>query len=261
MHHQRLLPPLEVGTLLAAQKMRGALAHTVETSRGALTVHEWAPPAAPLYNLTVVTVHPWAPLGGSEYNTAGLGSALAQAGLRALTFNLRSSFMVWGVLVNHRSEIDQVSDVAAWAAEKWGTKVLLLGSSAGAPQAGSALDRHESIVGLACVGYTFGSVASIAFGRHFSALVRSTKPRLLIMGSEDEFTSEAQLATIVSRSERYGPCESEIVRGVGHFALESPQYDEWIARRVIQWFSQLEVATTCPGSADRLRRQAERNLA
>jgi hypothetical protein len=93
------------------------------------------------------------------------------------------------VLSNHKSEVEQIVDVCDWAAHTFGTEVLLLGSSAGAPQAGSALDKRNCVVGLACVGYTFGWIASIGFGRHFASLLRSKKPRLLIMGDQDEVRS------------------------------------------------------------------------
>ena len=83
----------------------------VRSRAGELRVHRWEPASASP-PLTVVTVHPWAPLGGSEYNCVGIASAMAAAGLRAVTFNMRSSSMVWGVLSNHGSEVGQVVDAS-----------------------------------------------------------------------------------------------------------------------------------------------------
>jgi len=213
--------------------MPQCITHSVDTRGGNLEIHQWGDQGA----LTAVTVHPWAPLGGGEHNTIGLAQAFAAAGIRSLSFNLRSSSMVWGVLSNHRSEVDQIVDVCEWAQQKFGSNILLLGSSAGAPQAGSALDKHASVIGLACVGYTFGGLASVGFGRHFGAVTRSKKPRLFIMGDADEFTTEATLQKVLAKAT--GPVESTIVRGVGHFELEAPHYDGHVSKLVLTWVDKM----------------------
>eukprot|EP00931_Biecheleriopsis_adriatica_P058934 TRINITY_DN35185_c0_g1_i2.p1 TRINITY_DN35185_c0_g1~~TRINITY_DN35185_c0_g1_i2.p1 ORF type:complete len:184 (+),score=47.16 TRINITY_DN35185_c0_g1_i2:52-603(+) len=167
-------------------------AHAVPVSQGELEVHCWQGSSS-ASQLTVVTVHPWASLGGSEHNCVGIAKALAAAGVRALTFDLQSSSLLWGVVTGHGSEVDQVVAVCEWAAATFGGQVLLLGSSAGAPMAGSALDACRVVVGLATIGYTFGWMSSIAFGSHFSSVLQSQKPKLFIMGEADEFTSVEQL--------------------------------------------------------------------
>ena len=91
------------------------------------------------------------------------------------------------------------------------------------------------IVGYASVGYTFGWLSSIAFGRHFDALLKSSKPRLLIMGDRDEFTSESQLRGMLEKVRRDTPCESVIYPGCGHFELESPAYDGRVSQTVLEW--------------------------
>jgi len=214
--------------------MARPIAHDVTTRAGTLRVHAWEPKVAAAA-LTIVTVHPWAPLGGSEYNTAGVATAFADAGVRALSFDMSSSWMVWGVLSNHNREVNQIVDVCDWARDTWpDTRVLLFGSSAGAPQAGSALAQCDHAVGLACVGYTWGWLAGIAFSRHFGAFLTSSKPRLLITGDSDEFTSLSTLERMVAKAGP-GPIESIVVRGVGHFELESPHYDGDVANHVITW--------------------------
>ena len=210
--------------------------HNVPTSAGTLRVHVWEP-LARAAALTIVTVHPWAPLGGGEHNTRGVARALANAGIRALSFEMSSSSMVWGVLSNHGREVRQIVDVCAWAKEEWQSDVVLFGSSAGSPQAGSALSRSEHILGIACVGYTFGWLAGIAFSRHFGAFLSSPKPKLLITGDRDEFTSPQTLAKMVDRAQP-GTLESIVVPGVGHFELEMPSYDGAVANWVLDWVEQ-----------------------
>ena len=207
-----------------------ATAYKVATRAGDLTVHAFEPPPAGDLGLTVITVHPWAPLGGGEHNTVGIAEHLSRHGLRGITFQLRSSFMVWGVLSNHRSEVAQIEAVVNWAHEKFG-RTLLLGSSAGAPMAGSALDRGPA-VGLACIGYTWGWLSSVALGRHYGRVRRSAKPKLFLQGERDEFTAPELLH---STARRMDDCEKCIFKGVGHFDLEHSSWDAEVVRVIRAW--------------------------
>jgi pimeloyl-ACP methyl ester carboxylesterase len=125
-------------------------------------------------------------------------------------------------------EADDVADVGAWLQSAGFDRILLVCSSAGAPIGGSALDRvpaftacvpravpratrAHSLAGAAapltrmrvlrprcCIpvrrlryvalGYVFGFWASILFGGHYRAVLDSTKPKLFVQGSNDEFT-------------------------------------------------------------------------
>lgn len=215
----------------------------VPTRKGTLQVHRWEPERSEgPPPLTVVTVHPWATLGGSEWNCVGVAQELAKAGLRGLTFNMNASSLVWGVVTNHSSEVKQIVDVCEWASKTFGGKVLLFGSSAGAPQAGSALDLCDSVVGYASVGYTFGWFAAIGFGRHFNSLIESSKPRLLILGDKDEFTSVATFEKYVAKANQRGrPCQRVIFPGCGHFELESPSFDGPVSECVLRWVDQMKL--------------------
>lgn len=157
--------------------------------------------------------------------------------MRALSFEMSSSYMVWGVLSNHYREVRQIVDVCDWARATWPeSRVMLFGSSAGSPQAGSAMAQSEHILGMAAVGYTWGWLAGIAFSRHFNAFLQSPKPKLLITGSRDEFTSEATLHTYVGKAVA-GTLESKVIDGVGHFELEMPGYDVQVAEWVMEWMA------------------------
>ena len=206
----------------------------VPTPGGTLSVHHWQPARQLAKSGTVVTVHPWATLGGGEHNCIGTARLLAAHGVRALSFDMNSSWMIWGIISSQRSEVSQVEAVCDWAQQQWGDPVVLFGSSAGAPIAGSALGRVDSVAALVCVGYTWGWFAGIAFSRHFKPTQRSTKPKLFIQGEADEFTAPSTLRGALSK------CQGEtndatVVERVGHFELESPQYDEDVARMTIEW--------------------------
>ena len=56
------------------------------------------------------------------------------------------------------------------------------------------------------------------------------------MGERDEFTSEDQLKTMVQKMSN---ADTEFVTDVGHFELESPGYDAFIANMVISWLDKV----------------------
>lgn len=93
----------------------------------------------------------------------------------------------------------------------------------GAPIAGSAVDQVEQIVGYVSIGYPFGLLASVLFGRHHRNILKSPKPKLFIMGTQDGFTTVKQLNNKLKSAA--GRVETHLIEGIGHFALEGPAYD------------------------------------
>ena len=233
---------------------------------------------------SIILVHPWSALGGGEHNTIGLamrivaydceGGRVRRSGderkrkWRAVTFALESDPAwkggpLWGILSNHAHEVGHIIDVVNWVRGMGGGgDIVLLGTSAGAPMAGTASSRLSSndggvgvgsaasaISAYVAVGYTFGNLASLAFGRHFPHVTSMTVPRLFIMGERDEFTSVGQLESAARRMRKEGEgCENDgsgivvdvrIVPDVGHFELESPSHDGFVARTVLDWLDKI----------------------
>jgi len=191
------------------------------------------------------------------------------------------------MMSNHSHEVDQIVEVVNWVRETYhrlraklsslsssdgdggGGSIVLLGSSAGAAMAGTAMARllrssnddvdgdgdggkDSTISAYVAIGYTFGNLASIAFGRHFSNVVVATTPssssvpRLFVMGERDEFTSVEQLERMTTRMRGgesngggEGIADVEIVPDVGHFELERSGYDELVARMVLDWLDRV----------------------
>ncbi|CAI5495336.1 unnamed protein product [Closterium sp. Naga37s-1] len=90
--------------------------------------------------LMAVIVHPYSRMGGSQFVTQGLAEYLCLRGFNVVTFDLRGA----GKSTGHASftgepEVADVMAVCRWASEKYGQRILLVGSSAGDPTAGSAL--------------------------------------------------------------------------------------------------------------------------
>lgn len=75
------------------------------------------------------------------------------------------------------------------------------------------------------------------FGSHFEAIMKSVKPKLFIMGSEDEFTSTKQLE---SRVKDMKCARAEILANVNHFGLESTVYAEQVSDSIIKFIRMVE---------------------
>ncbi|KAL3803869.1 hypothetical protein HJC23_004031 [Cyclotella cryptica] len=278
--------------------------HHIQTSQSInIELHVFEPPESPNEGIpsivgTIVTVHPWAALGGGEHNTIGLARCItthsSSQKWRVITFTLQSTPVwrggaVWGILSRHSYEVQQIVDVTRWAIEKFGSdNVVLVGSSAGAPMAGSAMAqllyqdknivqekrlddpdnqqcnaRPNLVSAYVAVGYTFGTFASLGFGRHFSSVTsagnspvlcgsdsattsepHSSPPKLFIMGENDEFTTVAQLDQMVEKKRTScstSRADTEIVPNVGHFQLESPRYDPIVSNIIIGWLDRVLV--------------------
>ena len=162
---------------------------------------------------------------------------------------------MWGICSNHTHEVQQIVDVIRWVRQKYGVNesIVLLGSSAGAPMAGTAMARLAEDQGgstaavlsaYVAVGYTFGKFAALGFGRHFPSVLSSSVtciPKLFIMGEKDEFTSVNQLEDMTQKiryqnnNRNEGRVDVEIVPNVGHFELESPRHDSLVSRLVLDW--------------------------
>lgn len=175
----------------------------------------------------------WSILGGQASLMHGIARELTDCGLTAVTFDMRGVGGSSGSrTVRGAAEVEDVQAVVEWTHTKMRDEggdgnIVILGSSAGAPIAGSALDAFEFVRGFVGIGYVVGFFASIIFGCHYPPLIASRKPKLFILGTKDEFTSPAQLQGLLGRME--GVRESHLVEGVGHFTLESPQFDALMA--------------------------------
>lgn len=115
--------------------------------------------------------------------------------------------------------------------------MLTSGVLSGASIAGSAVDEVEQVVGYAGIGYTFGMLASVLFGRHQKAILESSKPKLFIMGTRDGFTSIKQLKNKLSSAA--GRVETHLMEGVGHFQMEGPEFDGQMVNRILPFISSL----------------------
>ncbi|KAI3884680.1 hypothetical protein MKX03_016128 [Papaver bracteatum] len=96
---------------------------------------------------------------------------------------------------------------------------------------GYAVDQTE-VVGYVSLGYPFGWTASILFGRHHKAILKSPKTKLFIMGTKDGFASLQKKFKSAT-----GIVETHLIEGAGHFQMEGPSYDANMVGLIIRLVS------------------------
>ncbi|XP_043691407.1 uncharacterized protein LOC122642066 [Telopea speciosissima] len=213
---------------------------TVETSDGVkLHTRIFKPIRESEDNLVIVLVHPYSVLGGCQALLRGIGTGLAERCYRAVTFDMRGAGKSTGrASLTGSSEIRDVIAICNWVCENMSTdRILLVGSSAGAPISGSAVDQVQEVVGYVSLGYPFGMLSSILFGRHYKTILQSPKPKLFVMGTSDGFTSVKQLENKLKSAA--GRVETHLLEGVGHFQMEGPSYDSQMVDLILQFITSL----------------------
>ncbi|KAL6539860.1 hypothetical protein OROHE_011631 [Orobanche hederae] len=199
-------------------------------------------------NLVVVLVHPYSVLGGFQGLVKGIATRLADRGLTAVTFDMQGVGKSTGrASLTGFAEVDDVVSVCKWVSLNLSAhRIVLVGSSAafdlnvwdffqGAPIAGSAVDQIDRVIGYVSLGYPFGLTASILFGRHHKAILKSPKPKLFVMGTRDGFTSVKQLENKLKTAA--GRNQTHLLQGVGHFQMEGPDYDDQMASLIVDFVS------------------------
>lgn len=239
--HVRVAPPI---TKLVASTHSLAMETTqvASTSGVTLAVRVFRPsPRAPdRFRVTLVLVHQYSLMGGCQELLCGMAYRLADRGFTVVTFDMRGVGGSSGKpSLTGGAEVQDVVAVARWAAQQGGaTSVMLVGSSAGAPIAGAAIDTVQEVVGYVSLGYPFGLLASVLFGRHHKLCLQSPKPKLFVMGTADGFTSVKQLESKLKSAA--GRVEKRLVKGAGHFEMEGPQYDEQMVEYIATFAESLQ---------------------
>ena len=212
--------------------------------------------------LAVILTHPWGPLGGNLHNNVVAAAALYFQRLEITTvrFNFGGS-QVWG---RGHPQVQQVQEVAA---------LLLAGElfhSSEDDGDDDAADPHETAVSapecVLLVGYSYGSliassasanidrcvgVVSIAppFGvQHWLLLFngdyhlrqasqRDNLPRLFLLGSKDDFTSESRFKETVEQ--RFPNDTGAVLKDADHFFARREKdvmdvIGEWLGKTFAQ---------------------------
>ncbi|XP_027068079.1 uncharacterized protein [Coffea arabica] len=190
-------------------------------------------------DLVFVLVHPYSILGGCQGLMKGMARGLANRGFTAVTFDMRGAGRSTGrPSITGFSEVNDVVSVCQWATRNLNAnRILLVGSSAGAAIAGSAVDQIKEVIGFVSLGYPFGLTASILFGRHHKFILQSSKPKLFVMGTKDGFTSVKQLENKLRTAA--GQTETHLIKGASHFQMEGPDFDAQMVNLIAEFIVSL----------------------
>ncbi|KAL0730238.1 hypothetical protein Bca4012_026331 [Brassica carinata] len=190
-------------------------------------------------NLVIVLVHPFSLMGGCQALLKGIASELAYKGFWSISFNTggagKSTRMA---TLPGFAEVRDVIAVCRWLVQEFEVdRILLMGSSAGAPIARSAEEQVEQVVGYVSLGYPFGLMASVLFVWHHKAILSSPKSKLFIMETKDGLTSVSQLKKKLKSAA--GRTETHLIEGVSHFQMEGPEYDSQMANVICNFISSM----------------------
>eukprot|EP00123_Amoebidium_parasiticum_P022895 comp97521_c0_seq1/m.48669 comp97521_c0_seq1/g.48669 ORF comp97521_c0_seq1/g.48669 comp97521_c0_seq1/m.48669 type:complete len:227 (-) comp97521_c0_seq1:766-1446(-) len=213
--------------------------HSVpSTERVVLHVRLWPAKGVAKEEL-IVLVHQYSKMGGRGELMEGIAAQLTNREYNVVTFDQRGVGKSTGsATISGVSEIDDVISVCDFCAKRLrANHVVLVASSGGAPIAGSALDRIGFVKAGVFIGYPMGWAAWVLFHAHFENIKTSKKPKLFILGTNDGFTSVSQFESMYDVMP--DPKFKIYVDGVGHFELEGPDYDVFMAEKTDEFIRNL----------------------
>lgn len=186
-----------------------------------------------------VMVHAHPKFGGSPEMMHALAADMASHGASVVNLALRGAGGSGGA-ASWQGDAGEVSDVlsaADHARDQLGCEyVHLLGYSFGATVAGAAIDQRDFIATYVALAYplghwwsrgVFGVGAKLLMHRHTAPLKDSVKPKLFVIGTEDEFTSAGGTERFARKCAE--PREVIIIEGADHFGFVAGEALERVA--------------------------------
>ena len=161
----------------------------------------------------ILIFHPHPLYGGTMFNNVvdAVYHNFADDGFSSIRFNFRGVGSSNGTSTDGTGESkDCISALNYFLKEApWLEKILLIGYSFGAAIGCSIVDKNPKIMGYIAISYPF------TFIPLFLQEARSSKPKLFLMGKNDDFTS--MQAFNQSVKDMPEPKDEEIFEGVNHF--------------------------------------------
>lgn len=194
-------------------------------------------------NILVIFVHQYAIMGGNSQLMAGMARRINKYGYDAITFDLRGAGRSTGKSsYTNSNELVDLQTVVDYVLETTNQKIFLVGSSGGAPLVGATLDYSDRIIGGFLIGYVWGFWASILFGWAYKSIQNSPKPKLFVIGTNDEFTTMSQYEYRISQLA--GKInERKIIQDKNHFEIEAPVYDQQMVEWIIEFIDYITTTT------------------
>lgn len=176
-------------------------------------------------SLAVIVTHPWGPLGGNMDNNVVLGVVFWFQRIRVTT--LRFDFCGSQIGRGHR-QVEQVKEAAEFLLRgshsrrhgRCPNRLLLVGYSYGSIIAASASSSIPQVIGVASIAPPIGVRHWLyMFNGNYhleQARRRQDMPQLLVIGDEDNFTSERAFMDVV-KAMRQETTTGAVLKGADHF--------------------------------------------
>jgi len=192
--------------------------------------------------LALVVVHQCTGLGGCAMTAGDISRSCCSRGFLTISFDMRgagsssgcSSLGPWPLL-SGCAEVHDVVAIAEWVNREYNRRVWLVGVSAGASVAMSALDQSQCIVGFIGIAPVLGILPTVLFGQHTMRLLLSAKPKLIVLGSCDCLTSSACFGLVYALMR--SPKAYHIQPCAGHFDIEVGRYGPMHAELISKFVS------------------------
>jgi len=185
--------------------------------------------------VVVIALHPWGPIGGSmeDPHVQQVCRTFGSAGCSTVRFDFRSG------IGSGSSSVEDVKSVAAWfvepqdGAQPLASQVLVVGYSYGSVIGAAAAADIPQCVGCATIAPPLDYGWALYLFRGSSLRARAAdsagRPKLLMVGTSDEFCSEASFQSFVA--ELPEPKKAIVLPGVNHFSLHKllpKAFAEWV---------------------------------
>lgn len=173
--------------------------------------------------VVVIALHPWGPMGGSMYDPhpARVCQAMGQAGLSTVRLNFRSG------IGSGEGSVADVKAAAAWFVEPQdglepiASQVLIVGYSYGSVIGAAAAAEIPQCIGYVTLGPPLDYAWALYIGNGASLRARAADsvgtPKLLLLGTADQFCSEATFQGFLAQLPE--PKKAEILNGIDHFSM------------------------------------------
>lgn len=174
--------------------------------------------------IAIVLSHPYGPLGGNLYNNVvwALTQHLSRFGFTTLRFNFRGVAPSEGRTSwtgnGEKEDMQAVCEYALQKLESPPEKLIVIGYSFGSVVGSAVAGEMPEVLAYVAIAYPFSVVWALTLFQHrglLASAAQGNKPKLFVMGSQDNFTG---LSTFLDRVKRLpSPIEVATVDGVDHF--------------------------------------------
>jgi alpha/beta superfamily hydrolase len=153
---------------------------------------------APNAPFTAVVCHPHPLYGGTLHNKVVFHAmkALNSFGFPVLRFNFRGTGMSEGEHAGGVGEVDDARVALDWLEKEFKLPIIFAGFSFGAAVGVRAAYADDRVRGLIALGLPAVAVEDRVYD--FEFLRESTKPKLFVSGSRDEFAPAGKLEALVN---------------------------------------------------------------